>query len=53
MIGNGIGFDAQKLFRTDSSIAALGLRGMEERALAVRGRFEVLSIPAAGTEVRV
>ena len=50
---NGIGFDAQKLFRSDSSIAALGLRGMEERALAVRGRLEVLSTSAAGTEVRV
>jgi len=35
------------------SKSTLGLRGMEERALSVSGKLEILSTPSKGTEVRV
>jgi PAS domain S-box-containing protein len=50
---DGPGFDVDALFRNASAGEALGLRGMEERALAVEGRFEINSEPGQGTEVRV
>ncbi len=50
---NGIGFDIDPLFKNATAGAALGLRGMEERALAVGGQFEINSAPGQGTEVRV
>ena len=50
---DGPGFDVAALFKHASAGAALGLRGMEERALAVEGRLEINSTPRKGTEVRV
>ncbi len=49
---NGIGFDAQ-LFLNGMASFALGLRGMQERALAVSGRIEVDSQIGQGTKVLV
>ncbi|MGZ8843045.1 MAG: PAS domain S-box protein [Pyrinomonadaceae bacterium] len=48
---NGIGFNARLLFRGSSSVHALGLRGMQERALAVRGGVEIDSVRGKGTRV--
>jgi PAS domain S-box-containing protein len=50
---NGAGFDVDALFKNVSAGAALGLRGMEERALAVGGQFAIKSTAGQGTEVRV
>ena len=44
--------DGQGLERGRSK-STLGLRGMEERALSVSGRLEILSTPSQGTEIRV
>lgn len=49
---DGIGFDVEGLFSNASTMAALGLRGMEERALAVRGKIEIESALQNGTRVR-
>jgi PAS domain S-box-containing protein len=49
---NGVGFDVDRLLKSGSSLSALGLRGMEERALAVGGRIEIDSAATRGTEVR-
>lgn len=48
---NGIGFNARLLFRGSSSVHGLGLRGMQERALAVRGAVEIDSVRGKGTRV--
>jgi PAS domain S-box-containing protein len=50
---NGSGFDAETYLNGVSSASALGLRGMQERALAVRGQVEINSSPAKGTQVVV
>jgi PAS domain S-box-containing protein len=47
---NGVGFDVGALIKDSRS--ALGLRGMEERAVAARGHLKIDSAPARGTEVR-
>ncbi len=48
---DGIGFNAS--VRNGSATPLhLGLRGMEERALALGGRLEIKSVPAQGTEIR-
>jgi PAS domain S-box-containing protein len=49
---NGAGFDVDALFKNVSAGAHLGLLGMEERALAVGGHFEINSAADQGTEVR-
>jgi PAS domain S-box-containing protein len=49
---DGIGFDIEGLFNNASTVAALGLRGMEERALAVGGKLELESFVPDGTQVR-
>jgi signal transduction histidine kinase len=49
---NGVGFDAQ-LFLNGMASSALGLRGMQERALAVSGRIQINSQFGKGTEVMV
>jgi len=49
---NGIGFDAETLLNTASSASTLGLRGMQERALAMNGHIEINSSPGNGTQVR-
>jgi PAS domain S-box-containing protein len=50
---NGSGFDAERYLKGVSSGSALGLRGMQERALAVKGHVEINSSPAKGTQVVV
>jgi PAS domain S-box-containing protein len=49
---DGVGFDPETLRKYSSSAATLGLRGMEERALAVQGWLEIESAPSGGTAVR-
>jgi len=48
---DGVGFDVKAL--KDSTPVALGLRGMKERASAVRGRIDIDSADGKGTQVRV
>jgi len=47
---DGIGFDASA--GNGATPIRLGLRGMEERALAFGGRLEIKSAPSRGTEIR-
>jgi two-component system NarL family sensor kinase len=46
---DGIGFDPA----TDREQGGLGLPGMEERAVRLRGRLVVKSSPGEGTSVKV
>ena len=48
---DGVGFDVASLTGNASSDSALGLRGMRERARAVRGVIEINSGLNAGTLV--
>ena len=48
---NGIGFDFDQLLFGMASALSLGLRGMQERALAVKGRVQITSKPGQGTQV--
>jgi len=48
---NGCGFDSGSI-NSRSVPIRLGLRGMEERALALGGRLEIESVLAKGTEIR-
>jgi PAS domain S-box-containing protein len=50
---NGIGFDSERLLKGKPSAMALGLHGMRERALAVKGVVQISSVPGKGTHVRV
>lgn len=50
---NGIGFDSERYLHGISSGSALGLRGMQERALAVKGHVEINSSADDGTQVIV
>jgi PAS domain S-box-containing protein len=52
IMDDGIGFDINDLRRSASADSALGLRGMEERALAVGGYLEVDSGSGRGTRIR-
>ena len=49
---NGVGFDSQ-LFLNGMASSALGLRGMQERALAVSGRVQINSQIGKGTDITV
>ncbi len=49
---DGVGFDVQGALRSPSAAAALGLRGMEERVTALRGKIEIESVLQKGTCVR-
>ncbi len=49
---NGVGFDVSELLKGPTLTSALGLRGMEERAVAVQGHLVIDSAPMRGTEVR-
>ena len=48
---DGVGFNAEQVMNNASSDSALGLRGMRERAHAVRGVIEINSTLNAGTLV--
>jgi PAS domain S-box-containing protein len=48
---NGIGFDPDAILNGKKSATALGLRGMQERALAVNGDINIISQPRAGTQI--
>jgi PAS domain S-box-containing protein len=48
---NGIGFDSDAVLNGKSSATALGLRGMQERALAVNGDINIISQSRAGTQI--
>ena len=52
VMDDGVGFDVDKLRKSASAASALGLRGMEERALAVAGYIEIDSGSGRGTRVR-
>ncbi len=52
IIDDGAGFDFDKLRMSASAASALGLRGMEERALAVGGYIEIDSGLERGTRIR-
>ncbi|HEV8589040.1 MAG TPA: PAS domain S-box protein [Pyrinomonadaceae bacterium] len=49
---DGVGFDAQLIINSSSSFA-LGLRGMQERALAVNGQLHIDSKVGGGTRIVV
>jgi len=51
IIDDGVGFDVDKLRKSASVASALGLRGMEERALALGGRLEIDSGLERGTRI--
>ena len=48
---NGIGFNSRKLLDGTTSAGAPGLRGMQERALAIRAQIEINSKPGSGTDI--
>lgn len=50
---NGVGFDAERWRDTIASPSGFGILGMRERIADLGGRFEVVSRPKQGTEVRV
>ena len=50
---NGIGFNPRKFLDTPNSVRAPGLRGMQERALAIRAEIEINSRHGAGTDIVV
>jgi PAS domain S-box-containing protein len=52
VMDDGVGFDIDKLRKSASAASALGLRGMEERALAVGGYIKIDSGSGRGTRVR-
>lgn len=48
---NGIGFNSRQLLEGTTSAGAAGLRGMQERALAIRAQIEINSKPGSGTDI--
>ena len=48
---NGAGFDVKSVRGAATGAATLGLRGMEERALAVGGTLTIDSAPGLGTQI--
>jgi PAS domain S-box-containing protein len=48
---NGIGFNSRKLLAGATAARVPGLRGMQERALAIRGQIEINSRPGSGTDI--
>jgi signal transduction histidine kinase len=49
---DGVGMEMARDKNPDGHFSALGLRGMEERALAVAGQLNVISASSIGTEVQ-
>jgi PAS domain S-box-containing protein len=52
VMDDGVGFDLDSMRKNTVAASALGLRGMEERALAVGGHIEIDSGSGHGTRVR-
>ena len=52
IVDDGVGFIIDQLRRSETPASALGLRGMEERALAVGGYLEIDSGVQRGTRIR-
>ena len=52
VMDDGVGFDLDSMRKNTVAASALGLRGMEERALAVGGHIEIDSGSGRGTRVR-
>ena len=52
IMDDGVGFNIDDLRKSASAASALGLRGMEERALAVGGYIEIDSGSGRGTRIR-
>jgi two-component system sensor histidine kinase UhpB len=52
IMDDGVGFKIDDLRNSASAASALGLRGMEERALAVGGYIEIDSGSGRGTRIR-
>jgi len=52
VMDDGVGFDIDELRKIATAASALGLRGMEERALAVGGYIEIDSGSGRGTRIR-
>ena len=50
---NGIGFNSRKVLDGTTSARAPGLRGMQERALAIKAQIEINSRPGSGTDIIV
>lgn len=48
---DGVGFDVKAVRAAGPTTATLGLRGMEERALAVGGTLTIDSVAALGTQI--
>ena len=48
---NGVGFNSRLLLDGPAAARAPGLRGMQERALAIRAQIEINSKPGAGTDI--
>ncbi len=51
IVDDGAGFDIRNLRSNTTSVATLGLRGMEERVQAVGGSITIDSAPTLGTEI--
>lgn len=49
---DGIGFDVESARRRAARGASLGLHGMQERALLLKGQLDIKSTPGSGTEIR-
>ena len=48
---NGVGFNSRKLLDGTTAAKVPGLRGMQERALAIRAQIEINSRPGSGTDI--
>jgi len=53
IMDDGVGFDVGGLIKKSPPAWNLGLRGMEERAVAAQGRLKIDSAPMRGTEISV
>lgn len=49
---NGIGFEPSAVSREEGQRPKLGLEGMRERAAAIGGYLELISVPSSGTTIR-
>lgn len=52
IIDNGIGFDTNCLYHSSSGHLPLGLLGMRERIVGLRGELSIDSVLGAGTQIR-